>query len=142
MIGRIFGIALVGTVGLLSGMLGLWVIDREPPNVATSYKIENTTVNPGQVLRVNVEGYRIRSCYTRIERYMFDSRKTRFLFPDVDYLDPGKPGHFNTWFELEVPQRAYPGVATLFTNVRWECNPIHSWWPIIRSQASISFVVN
>lgn len=141
MIGRMFLYMTFGLTAFFSGVLGLWVADRQPPVTGIVSKTLNNDVGPGQIVKIQISAYRIRSCKTTIERYIHDSSNTRYQYPDTDYLDPGPPGPAMTIIELEIPPRTNPGLATLKTNAAWECNPIHKIWPIVDRQPDIGILV-
>lgn len=141
MIARIIGFVSIGAIAFLAGMLGLWVADREVPVTGIQSIVTNKDVAPGQIVRVRITAYRIRSCRTIIERYIQDSTQTRFVFPDIDYLNPGPPGHVESFIELHLPQRINEGLALIKTNAAWECNPVHRIWPIIDRQPDIAVLI-
>lgn len=141
MIVRFFFVCSLGAIAFLFGMFGLWVADRDVPVVAVQSQLINNDLGPGQIARVRINGYRIRSCHTIVERYIEDSTATRFTYPDIDYINPGPPGHFETFIEIAMPQRINPGLATLKTNAAWECNPFHRIWPITDRQPDIGVLV-
>jgi hypothetical protein len=141
MIIRLFFVASLGAIAFVFGMLGLWVADRDIPVVGIQSMVVNSDVGPGQIIRVKVNAYRIRSCRTLVERFIEDSTTTRFSFPDIDYINPGPPGHIETFIELLIPQRVNNGVAIIKTNASWECNPVHRIWPIMDRQPDIAVLI-
>ena len=141
MIVRLFFIASLATIAFIFGMLGLWVADRDIPVVGTQSTVLNQDVAPGQIIRVKTTAYRIRTCRTLVERYIIDSASTRFMFADIDYINPGPPGAIEEIIELSLPQRANVGIAIIKTNASWECNPGHRIWPIIDRQPDIAVLV-
>ncbi len=141
MIIRLFFAASIGAIAFIFGMLGLWVADRDVPVVGIQSTVLNNDVAPGQIIRVRSTAYRIRTCRTLIERYIIDSATTRFMFADIDYINPGPPGPVDVVIELPLPQRVNVGIATIKTNASWECNPVHRFWPIIDRQPDIAVLV-
>lgn len=141
MIVKIFFVASLSAIAFIFGMLGLWVADRDVPVVGIQSLVLNKDVAPGQIVRIETKAYRIRSCRTLVERFIIDSTTTRFMFPDIDYINPGPPGPVDAVFELVLPARINPGVALIKTNASWECNPIHRVWPIIDRQPDIAVLI-
>ena len=141
MIARILFVTSMCAMAFFSGALGLWVIDREPPVTDVQSIVLNNNVTAGQIVRIRVTAYRIRQCKAIIERFIDAADNTRFLFPDVDYANPGPTGRIETIIELTMPQRIQPGLAVLRTNAIWECNPSHKIWPIVVQQPSIGILV-
>lgn len=143
MIVKLMFAAALACIAFVFGMLGLWVADRDPPVVGFISTTLNGDVAPGQIVRIRTQAYRIRSCHTLIERFIVDSTNTRFTFPDVDFINPGPAGPADTITELELPKRINTGLATIKTNVSWECNPVQSFfrWPIIDRQPDIAVLV-
>lgn len=137
----LYGMSLAA-IAFLFGMLGLWVVDRDVPVVGIQATATNSDVAPGQIVRIKINAYRIRSCRTLIERYLEDSTITRFAFSDIDYINSGPPGHVETFIELVIPQRVNDGIALIKTNASWECNPVHRLWPIMDRQPDIAVLVS
>lgn len=124
-------------LGLFAVQVALWAMDREPPfksGVATVYP----TTSPG-VLRIerNVRRDVSRNCSVTFSRYIIDSSGARSdLFHRPQYMSIEQRREIqrlapNKLIEVvQIPAGLKPGKARLYTNLVYECNPLHIIWPI------------
>lgn len=143
------GLAAVSLVALLT----IWVLDREPPFVLVKYIVPQPVKAGEQIVFVLPANRDVsRECDVHFTRYLLDGANIRY-----DYTSSGPPDGRDTrvqmmsaeglsdmnarmgpWLRVAVviPAGATPGKATLGTELEYQCNPLHVWWPI---KVSLSF---
>lgn len=120
-----------------TGIIALyWALDRSPPFVLGTYTVFNAPPGETMFLNANVERASERDCAVRFSRYLVDSNKVRheivpagfMLSTALKDLERESPNQLR--IALRVPVAAAPGPGALVTNLEYQCNPLHSVWPI------------
>lgn len=128
-------------VALVAGVLGLWISDGQPPVVTIHAEPLHPIVRPGGTLEIEYHVERYRSCSSRIERILLDSRRVRTNLDDLDYAAaPGPIGRDIYIARIPIPSTFATGPAFYRIINRFVCNPVHSLRPIVTTR-EIAFVV-
>lgn len=124
-----------------------WVFDRTPPFEVVGAK-EPPATKAGNVVMIIKEVRRDtvgRNCSVEFARYLVDAKGAMHSY-DAGYLSAENRRRMSAQVgpyvktALEVPATAAAGRVTLYTDLTYVCNPIHSLWPI-RVSDHISFEV-
>lgn len=115
---------------------GYWALDRTPPFTLAGYTIED--VRPGEttIVRATVKRDLHRGCSAIYSRYMYDRNGVKYnLEADremsaraIEHMDQQTPDQLRA--AVQVPNDFTPGNAIMVTDLRYKCNPLHTWWPI------------
>jgi hypothetical protein len=140
---RITAILLFGVLTGLSGFLGLWIADRDPPIALNNSRVMTPVVEPGGQLKVRYGVYRFRSCATHIDRWIFSGEaKVRTTLDDVDYQSSPVPlGPADFVAVVDIPKRIEPGPAVYRIAATYVCNPLHRIWPVKTAPPEIHFEI-
>ena len=124
---------------LASGWLGMMVSDRQIPLLVHSAKPDGP-VKAGGFLRITYEVTRLRQCGVYTERFIYDSRETRFvLSPSIFPLGSGLPGDAVFTSIIYVPSEAHSGPALYQTISQYRCNLLNGFWPIVGNPREVHF---
>jgi hypothetical protein len=139
MIFRIFTFGVAAAIGMT---MAVWTADREPPIVIATVDIETPEVQPGGELLLHYYVKRYRECSYSADRVIFDSMKVRYVLPDQSFIRPPGPlGDDDYRTRIKLPDSMSQGAALYKLTLRYECNIIHKWWPIISKPTDVTFVV-
>ncbi len=135
----------VGTlvvIGSVFGTLGMWANDRTPPTAVISAEPTASSVAPGGILEIEYKVIRTRSCATKVERMLFDSRRVRHVLTDLEFeAAPGPLGPDKYTSVLPIPAHFARGEGRYRAVTSYRCNPLHALWPIPAMTADVSFDV-
>lgn len=135
------GIALT-SIGLISGVAGLWAADRDVPVAVRKVEVVTPVVAPGGQVKVAYHVERHRSCAVKIERLLFDHDKVRITLEDINYAAPPGPlGQDEYVTAVTIPRTIAQGSARYKVITRYECNVFHRLWPIVVQAADVQFEV-
>jgi len=139
--------ALVMIAGiLLSGMLGYWVTDRDPPAKLVSARVLTPVIHEGGVVKVIYVLDRNRYCRVRVEQVLYDSENIRHPALDLDFaIDPGrqKMGTDSIGMAVKIPEWFAKGPAIHRAVRAYYCNPLQKFldWPVILAGPDMEFSV-
>lgn len=124
-----------------AGIIGYWVIDRDPPAKVILGEVLTPSVGPGDWLRVRYHVRRKDRCRVNIEQIMVDKDGMRARLEDVNYaVDP-----VDEWVGLaaQVPSYFVGGEARYHVIRAYYCNPLQRMldWPIPTIGPMVSFTV-
>lgn len=140
---RLFGGFIIGVMSLTGGSLGWWATQRESPTQV--YKIEVLTpqLPPGGELRIRYTVRRSQSCWTRVERVLFDFENTRFPLSTREFsASPGPLGDDSYVVSTFLPETLKEGPAHYRTITTYWCNIVHNIWPIVVTGPDLTFTVS
>lgn len=113
--------------------LSWWGLDRALP----VDQRENVAMGPvvaGEDALIRSTVIRNRRCFTTLERYVFDAARIRFVIEPQSFSAVGPLGVADTFSQhVPIPANARPGEGTVRFVISWQCNPLHSVWPIVSS---------
>lgn len=139
MLFRIFTFGVAGVIGVT---LGSWAIEREPATVMRRMEVITPEVQPGGRLRIHYFVTRYKDCMIKIDRSIHDSQKVRYVLPDLDFTrGPGPLGEDDYVSETVVPNTLAEGPAFYRATTRYQCNPLHRFWPIVVGPIDLYFTI-
>lgn len=134
-----------GTLAFLAlafGSVGFYISDRTPPTNVYSAEVKTQSVAPGGMLEIEYKVTRSRSCATKVERFLYDSRRVRHILQDLEFeAAPGPLGNDGYTSVLPIPTHFARGAGSYRAVTTYKCNPIHSLWPITVLTADVTFDV-
>lgn len=129
-------------LGLTSGILGMWVAEREPPITIESVEVLTTRVRAGEDFKARFHVTRRKLCAVRVERMLVDGESGRHPLATTDLSGPPGPlGHDSYVSLVSVPEKAAPGHARYRANAIYRCNPLHGLWPIVDVGQDLEFEI-
>lgn len=128
-------------VGLLSGIVGFMLVDREPPIRTLSLSAATKVVQPGGELKVATHIYRYRVCRVILERRIVDKDEVRYQLEPVATAFPGNEGEDRYLSSVAVPRTASVGPARYVQARSYMCNPFHRIWPIVVTMPTVNFTI-
>lgn len=138
----IFRIVTFGVAAALGTVLAMWTVDRDPPIIVNSVEVETPVVQAGGLVRLHYIVRRFRDCSYISDRVILDSAKVRFVLPDISFIrPPGTLGMDDYRMILQLPTVIAQGPAIYRVTLRYECNVLHRWWPIVSRSADVGFTV-
>lgn len=138
----IFRVVTFAAAGLISGTLGFYVIDRDPPTVLLRTEVMFKPVRPGDDLRIKYHVTRFRSCEALIDRTLFDADSVRVVLDDLAFSGaPGPLGESSYVAVIPLPRNFAQGQGQYRVVTRYVCNPLHRLWPIIVENPPVWFEV-
>lgn len=138
----IFRIVTFSTAGVVGITLGMWAIEREPSTVMRRMEVVTPEVQPGGRLRIHYYVTRYKDCMIRIDRSIHDSQKVRYVLPDLDFTKaPGPIGEDDYVSETVIPNTLAEGPAYYRAITRYQCNPLHRFWPIVTGPTDLHFII-
>jgi hypothetical protein len=116
--------------------LTVWALDRDPPFEILS--VEPAMVLPGNAVQLTATVRRDldRNCSVTYTRHLYDGANYRHDLEGSQSLSGEAIRAMNIrspnmlHVALRVPDNAAAGTAALVTALDYECNPLHSAWPI------------
>jgi hypothetical protein len=131
-------------IGCLSGVLGLWISDRDPPvTQVREREVLTPIVEPGGKLLVRFHLLRKRTCETYIERFLYDGADVRSVLPDQSFKSPPvNPGPEMYVSRIDIPEDASPGYAKYRWSTTFTCNPVHRFFPIVSPINELTFQIS
>lgn len=115
----------------------VWGLDRTPPYTELSARADSA--RSGAELRVRLEVRRElhRRCDADMSRSVFDAAGTRFDLPGMDEFPAARiesiarrtPDAMSV--SIVTPTGMAAGRAVLVTTLRYYCNPVHHFFPIV-----------
>lgn len=130
----------LSAIAFLGAVLGTWVADRMPPTDITGVEVMTPVVARGGDLKIKFMVSGGTTCRLRVQHYLLDSTKARFVLPDLNFESiPPDPFHIETF---RVPLEFAPGPAFYHRTSIYECNPIqHAFAPIVIDRPAQPFIV-
>lgn len=127
-----FAAALALVIGLSMTPVIYWIIaDDSVPVAVYSIKVENDPVTPGEDLLMVFRGERFRICATYVsEEILHSGTLVQPIKERLGRVD-SKQGPFTVNIAVATPPAALPGPGEYRSTVRYECNPIQHFFPII-----------
>lgn len=136
MIDKLLNVMMVVGLICLSGILGYWLQDRDPPTKIKKAIALTDTVAPGGTFKVRYVFARRKLCHVRIEQIVYDSEGMRYSPRTTDLVvDPSSAlmSDETIGYAIEIPTHFVEGQG-LHRSIRaYYCNPLHELlhWPII-----------
>lgn len=138
-IAAFFGIAFAAIIG---GVLGRWISDREPPTFIRRVEVLLVNPVPGGEVHVRYHVVRDRACATKVERVLFDAQQLRIPLPSREFsTSPGPVGEDSYVVSVPLSASMTPGPAIYRIATSYECNPLHSLWPIVVPSSDVHFEI-
>lgn len=117
-------------------ILGYWAVDRSSPFQLKDYTVFNAGRGQTMFIDADVQRDTARACAVTFSRYLFDSKLIRHELGGGQYMsaaalkdmDATLPGRLR--LAIQVPPGAALGPASLITALEYNCNPVHTVWPI------------
>ena len=131
-------------IGLASGIVGLWVADRQPPTAQTQMRELLTPVVPaGGALLIRYHLQRFKLCRTTVERTITDATGIRYVLDPLSFSSlPAHVGPESYTTKVVIPKDVNPGNARYRSMATYVCNPIHSlFWPVTSQVTEVDFRV-
>lgn len=129
-------------VAFTAGVLGTWAGERDTPVYIRSVNVLTPVVRPGADLRIRYHVYRRDNCRTTLQRVLLDHQLTRYILDDIVlWSAPGPLGDDEYTSAVPLPVKFAPGVANYRAVTKYECNPVHYFWPIVRVASDLEFKV-
>lgn len=126
----------------LAGWLGLVVGDRSSPTTVESARLLTPVVKPGGELLTERTIYRHKLCFTRITRFMFDSRGVRFDLSEQTYSNgTGTLGRETFIGRQPVHKDMAPGPARYVALPCYRCSWAQWLWPLCEAPREQRFTV-
>lgn len=142
MIVRVFISITLAAVGVVGGVLGLWIADRTAPATTLTARVINDPVAAGDDARIQYRVVRHRSCEYTVDRYLYDADNVRVVLDDLLFLAaPGPLGDQTYIAPIPIPRNFAVGLARYRTSFAYRCNPVHRLWPILVEGLEIQFNV-
>lgn len=123
---------------------GIMIEDHDPPTIIGKVAVSPPEVNPGGILNLKIDAYRIKSDCTYIETRVFVGADLirRPLVLEPQHQSP----HLGQVVEeraMRVPISLPDGPAELATTLTYRCgaNLLHRWWPITVGPIRVKFTV-
>lgn len=140
MIYRAISLTLVAYVAV---RLGSWWNDVEPPVIVFHRGATDDVVVPGGTLVLAYNVQRRRICRTKIDSFIYDSQSVRYTLPKIEYVaSPGPLGNQEFKTNIQIPEKAEPGMARYVTTSEYVCNPLHNISPIIIGPTETRFMIS
>jgi hypothetical protein len=125
------------TWALFAAVICWWAFDRRAPFDIIQY-VEPPPAKPGQLLRFNfpVRRQLERECSVRFTRHIIDSSGVRSDYEANHFMNADSLRAMDRVMGpyvrnvITLPSSLAEGRAVLVTNVQYQCNPLHAWWPI------------
>ena len=122
---------------IILGLLAVvyFAFDRAPPYSVLS--VEPASARPGEMvkLRMHVRSDVSRQCSADLSRFVFDALNARYFLDHAQLsaeliakMEARTPGIRE--IAIMVPSSAAPGPARMVSSLEYECNRVHSLWPI------------
>jgi hypothetical protein len=134
-----------GAIALGIGSLAWLAMDRAVPfEVLQVYPAQ---ARPGEQVQIVAKVSRdvSRGCASDMSRYIFDGRGTRwdeqtrhFSADTIELMSKQSPDMLRV--SVTVPLDAYPGAASVVSDLEYRCNITHAVWPI-RSSVVMPFTI-
>lgn len=138
----IWRFAAIVPLAVLAGLFGTWAGDRTPPIHIESVIAETKSVPPGGELKVRYTVNRVRSCTTRIQKMIQDAGGKYETSDDQEILAVLRPlGHDSYVSSTIIPKNFERGPAWYRSGRKYDCNPLHAFWPITVLVADIPFMI-
>lgn len=138
----IWRMAAMVPVGLIGGALGFWMIDDEPPVVATApAEVMTDFPPPGGTLLIRFHVFRKRSCPVRVERLIYDSSNVRYDLSSTAFEAVQPLGFEIFQTKIPLPASMAQGPARYRSVSTYTCNLLHYLWPIRGPGQDLKFVV-
>jgi hypothetical protein len=131
-------------MAICSGVVGYWVIDRQPPTDFIGMQVvEDESVTPGGRLKVEYKVNRRKNCAVTLEQVLFDAKKVRYILPEQKYtIEPGSNGPEEFVLAVPIPDKFAVGEGRFRAIRSYVCNPIQAWfWPLVVQQPDVYFDV-
>lgn len=125
--------------GATAGVLGWWIAQRTPPVDLIEWELLTPVVRPGQDLKVRYSVLRRESCETRYQRTYRDGEGARFVLDEHILISTGPMGRDSYVSLVTISHRAVQGDATFRGVIMYNCNPVHSIWPIVQVLPPVKF---
>lgn len=125
---------------IISGTLGYWVQDREPPVDIKELKILVDPVKIGGVAKMAYWIQRRKTCHVVIEQLLYDKDNVRTELPDEDFIAE-VVGNDRFAIGFKVPDTVEPGPMRYRAVRSYYCNPVHFWfsWPVTVVSPEVNF---
>lgn len=146
----LFGIARHAWCHILAGLVSFTVVapltfmllDRAEP-VTVHSTIFSGDLRPGGTAVITWDATATRACEGTVRRRVIDSTGVVFEYDEqTTVIRPqGELGRRRYSREFQLPKNIAPGVAIHSVVVRYVCNPIHQWWPIVGVRGREQFII-
>ena len=122
--------------------LTFMVFDRAEPVTVHSTLLSGDT-RPGGVVTISWDATAFRACEGTVRRRVIDSTGAVYEYDEqTTVIRPqGELGRRRYSREFSLPKSITPGPAIHSVVVRYYCNPIHQWWPIVGERGREQFVI-
>lgn len=117
------------------------LLDRTPPMAYENGFIVPPVAAPGELVTVTWRTHVERSCTGTVHRKLIDSQGVVWDFEPTETASFESRTHVQLSRDFKVPYAVAYGVTKYRVVIRWVCNPLHNWWPVVVQTPVLFFTI-